>query len=103
MGGVHKPRVRTFTGGRCHLCKKVNDLELISLPIVTLDGTTKTLPIHSLCAYKFVTQQRAADVERLQQVIAMQNERIIRAETHMSRLIDNERYRAASALLKLSL
>ena len=92
-----------MAGQVCHLCRQITKNEMVNIPVVLKDKTATTVPVHTFCAYRFVSNQRSIDVRKLNGVISAQHERICRVEKQLSRVIDSDRFKAAATLLKLSL
>ena len=107
-------RTRTFHGARCYLCKTVDDKENINIPVICLDGKKRAVTCHTLCAFKYAVELKKKEVKEehdkyvtgIQQFnwyTAQLQQRIRELELQQARLIDTERYRAATALMKLNM
>ena len=108
-----RDHVRYFTGGRCHICKKVTEREMVRIPMTTDKGYLRYFGVHSFCAFRMASQLRTRDVHEAlsrqaqvvanqQAIINHQSALIRRTEVQLSRLVDTSRYQAATALMNMS-
>lgn len=82
--------------------------------MICLDGKRRTVTCHTLCAFKYTVKLKQKEVQdehdkyvtviqQFNYYTARLQYRIRELETQQARLIDSERYRAATALMKMGI